>query len=465
MQPPIHSPQMNAQLLVVDDDDTVCEYFSAVLSGAGFEVETASSGNGALERLRSRRYDVLLTDLAMAGMDGLALAKASAEIHPTMPVVVVTGSSELSAAVEAMRAGVQDFIVKPVDTDVLIHQVRRAARHGQLEQRVAHLEGELERVAGRHGMLGESGRMRQVRDMIDRVSRSDVNVLITGESGTGKELAARAVHRASSRAEGPFVALNCAAIPSALIESELFGHVKGAFTDARKDRDGLLVQAEGGTLFLDELGEMPMEMQPKLLRALQERTVRPVGGGRETPFDARIVTATNRDLEDEVEAGRFREDLLYRVDVVRLELPPLRARGRDVLLLGQHFLGKYAHLGQQTVSQFSAQAAQKLLQYDWPGNVRELENCIERAMALSRDEEVALEDLPRKVRDYKSDHISVDGDDSSEDELLTLEQIEARYIRRVMKAVEGNKSKAARILGLDRRSLYRRLDKYDVEVP
>jgi two-component system response regulator HydG len=454
---------MSAQLLVVDDDENVCEYFSAILEGAGFGVETAGSGDEALERLRERRYEVMLTDLAMGGMDGLTLAKAAAEIHPTMPVMVVTGSSDLGSAVEAMRAGVQDFIVKPVDSDVLIHQVKRAARHGELEQRVAHLEGELDRVAGRHGMLGESGRMRQVRDLIDRVSRSDVNVLVTGESGTGKELAARAIHQASPRAEGPFVALNCAAIPAALIESELFGHVKGAFTDARKDRDGLLVQAEGGTLFLDELGEMPLEMQPKLLRALQERTVRPVGGERETPFDARIVTATNRDLEDEVEAGRFREDLLYRVDVVRLELPPLRARGRDVLLLGQHFLGKYAHLGEQTVSRFSSQAAQLLLQYDWPGNVRELENCIERAMALSRDEEVALDDLPRKVREFKSDRISIDGADDAEGELLTLEQIEARYIRRVMKAVEGNKSKAARILGLDRRSLYRRLDKYEVE--
>lgn len=461
--PQLHSPKMSAQLLVVDDDENVCEYFSAILEGAGFGVETAGSGDEALERLRERRYEVMLTDLAMGGMDGLTLAKAAAEIHPTMPVMVVTGSSDLGSAVEAMRAGVQDFIVKPVDSDVLIHQVKRAARHGELEQRVAHLEGELDRVAGRHGMLGESGRMRQVRDLIDRVSRSDVNVLVTGESGTGKELAARAIHQASPRAEGPFVALNCAAIPAALIESELFGHVKGAFTDARKDRDGLLVQAEGGTLFLDELGEMPLEMQPKLLRALQERTVRPVGGERETPFDARIVTATNRDLEDEVEAGRFREDLLYRVDVVRLELPPLRARGRDVLLLGQHFLGKYAHLGEQTVSRFSSQAAQLLLQYDWPGNVRELENCIERAMALSRDEEVALDDLPRKVREFKSDRISIDGADDAEGELLTLEQIEARYIRRVMKAVEGNKSKAARILGLDRRSLYRRLDKYEVE--
>ncbi len=456
---------MNAQLLVVDDDENVCEYFSIVLRGAGFQVTTAGTGREALELLRSRRYDVLLTDLAMAGMDGLALAKAAAEIHPTMPVIVVTGSSDLSSAIDAMRAGVQDFIVKPVEADVLIHQVRRASRQGELEQRVALLEGELERVAGRHGMLGESGRMRQVRDLIDRVSRSDVNVLITGESGTGKELAARAVHQASPRADGPFVALNCAAIPSTLIESELFGHVKGAFTDARKDRDGLLVQAEGGTLFLDELGEMPLEMQPKLLRALQERTVRAVGGERETPFDARIVTATNRDLEDEVEAGRFREDLLYRVDVVRLELPPLRSRGRDVLLLGQHFLGKYAHLGQQTVSQFSPQAAQVLLQYDWPGNVRELENCIERAMALSRDEEVALEDLPRKIRDFKSDQVSIEGEESTDEELLTLEQIEARYIRRVMKAVEGNKSKAARILGLDRRSLYRRLDKYEAGAP
>ena len=452
---------MSARLLVVDDDETVCAYFSTILAGADFDVDTAPSGERALEMLRVHRYDVLLTDLSMAGMDGLALAKAAAEIHPTMPVMVVTGAADLKAAIEAMRAGVQDFIVKPVDADVLIHQVRRAARHGALEDRVVHLETELRRVSERHGMLGESARMRQVRDLIDRVSRSDVNVLVTGESGTGKELAARAIHDASPRADGPFVALNCAAIPATLIESELFGHVKGAFTDARKDRDGLLVQAEGGTLFLDELGELPIEMQPKLLRALQERRVRPVGGESERPFDARIVTATNRDLEHEVETGAFREDLLYRVDVVRVELPPLRARGRDVLLLAQHFLGKYEHLGQHTISRLSSPAASALLQYDWPGNVRELENCIERAMALARDEEIALEDLPRKVREYESDRVTVDAEE--EDEFLTLEQLEARYIRKVMKAVEGNKSKAARILGLDRRSLYRRLDKYEVE--
>ena len=458
---PVHSTSMNPSLLVVDDDETVCAYFSTILASADFEVETASSGEAAADRLRAKRYDVLLTDLAMTGMDGLGLAKVAAEIHPTMPVIVVTGAADLRSAVEAMRAGVSDFIVKPVDADVLIHQVRRAARQGALEQRVADLETELRRVNEQHGMLGESGRMKQVRSLIDRVSRSDVNVLVTGESGTGKELAARALHDASPRAGGPFVALNCAAIPAALIESELFGHVKGAFTDARKDRDGLLVQAEGGTLFLDELGEMPLEMQPKLLRALQERVVRPVGGATERAFDARVVTATNRDLEEEVEAGNFREDLLYRVDVVRLELPPLRARGRDVLLLAQHFLGKYEHLGQQPVSRLSPAAASALLHYDWPGNVRELENCMERAMALARDEEIALEDLPRKVREYERDHVTIDDDD--EDELLTLDQLEARYIRKVMKVVEGNKSKASRILGLDRRSLYRRLEKYEVE--
>ncbi|MCR9159993.1 MAG: sigma-54-dependent transcriptional regulator [Nannocystaceae bacterium] len=452
---------MKPRLLVVDDDETLCAYFSAILTSADYEVETASTGEAAAEQLRSKRYDVLLTDLAMSGMDGLALAKIAAEIHPTMPVIVVTGAGDLRTAVESMRAGVSDFIVKPVDADVLVHQVGRAARQGALEQRVVDLESELRRVNERHGMLGESGRMKQVRSLIDRVSRSDVNVLITGESGTGKELAARAIHDASPRESGPFVALNCAAIPATLIESELFGHVKGAFTDARKDRDGLLVQAQGGTLFLDELGEMPLEMQPKLLRALQERRVRPVGGASEKPFDARIVTATNRDLEDEVEAGNFREDLLYRVDVVRLELPPLRARGRDVLLLAQHFLGKYEHLGQQTISRLSPAAASALLHYDWPGNVRELENCMERAMALARDEEIALEDLPRKVREYERDRVSVDDDD--DDELLTLDQLEARYIRKVMKVVEGNKSKAARVLGLDRRSLYRRLEKYEVE--
>jgi two-component system response regulator HydG len=251
------------------------------------------------------------------------------------------------------------------------------------------------------------------------------------------------------------VVLNCAAVPENLLESELFGHVKGAFTDARRTREGLFAQADGGTLFLDEVGELPLPMQPKLLRAIQERRVRPVGGDSELEFDARIVTATNRDLESEVDEGRFREDLFYRIDVVRIEMPPLRARGKDVLLLAQHFLEQYS---EGKVSGLAEGAAEKLLSYDWPGNVRELENCIERAAALARYDQITVDDLPKKIRDHRSDHVLISTEDPSE--LLTLEQLEERYIRKVLELMGGNKSQAARALGLDRRTLYRRLEKF-----
>ena len=281
-------------------------------------------------------------------------------------------------------------------------------------------------------------------------------MLISGESGTGKELVARAIHERSARKEAPFIAINCAAMPASLLESELFGHVKGAFTDAKRSRPGLFLQAAGGTLFLDEIGEMPLEMQAKLLRVLQERTVRPVGGDTEVPFSARLVTATNRDLEVEVEERRFREDLFYRVNVVHVSVPPLRARQGDVLELAHAFVRRIAARTSKVVEGISPEAAQRLIDYDWPGNVRELDNCIERAVALTRTAEIAVDDLPEKIRNHRSARIVIDGDDPAE--LITLAEMEHRYVYRVLAACGGNKTQAARVLGIDRRSLYRRLD-------
>ena len=286
-------------------------------------------------------------------------------------------------------------------------------------------------------------------------------MLVTGESGTGKEMIARAIHRRSKRSGGPFVALNCAAVPEALLESELFGHAKGAFTDAKGARAGLFMQATGGTLFLDEIGELPLTLQPKILRALQERKVRPVGADTELAFDARIVVATNRDLESMVEEHRFREDLFYRVNVIRVELPPLRARGSDVLLLAQHFLEHYAASFDKRVIGVSAPAAQRLMGYYWPGNVRELQNCIERAVALTRLENLAVEDLPEKIRNYSRSFQVVVADDPSE--IVPLEEVERRYILGVLEAVGGSKTLAAQKLGLDRKTLYRKLERYDVD--
>jgi len=286
-----------------------------------------------------------------------------------------------------------------------------------------------------------------------------VSVLITGASGTGKELVARALHnRSRRRSAGPFVAVNCAAIPEQLLESELFGHVKGAFTDARSARRGLFLKAQGGTIFLDEIAELPLAMQPKLLRALQEHTVRPIGGSDEESYDARLITATNRELELEVKQGKFRTDLFYRINVVRIDVPPLRERGNDVLLIAQQYLTRAAAQLQKQVTGFSSAVAEKLLAYQWPGNVRELENSIERAVALAAYEQLAVNDLPEKIRDYRADDLSIPGIEAAE--LLTMEEVERRHILRVLKEVGGNKPAAAAVLGFDRSTLYRRLEHY-----
>jgi two-component system response regulator HydG len=285
--------------------------------------------------------------------------------------------------------------------------------------------------------------------------------LITGESGTGKEVVARALHRSGRRKDGPLVAVNCAAMPEPLLESELFGHTKGAFTDARTPRVGLFAQADGGTLFLDEIGDMPIGLQPKLLRALEERKVRPVGSSTEIAVDVRLVCATNRDLETAIEERRFREDLFFRINVIHVELPALRSRGGDVLLLAQHFVREYAARFEKKVGGITPQAAERLQTYAWPGNVRELRNCIERAVALTRYEDLTVDDLPEKIRDYRASHIVVAANDPSE--LVPLEEVEKRYVLRVLEAVGGNKALAARILKVDRRTLYRKLEVYGVD--
>jgi two-component system response regulator HydG len=331
-------------------------------------------------------------------------------------------------------------------------------QHGQLRQEVQRLRRAVVDTQCFGRLLGESTAMKRVFDLVARVADSDASVLIMGESGTGKELIARALHARSPRRAGPFLAVNCAAMPAALLESELFGHVRGAFTDAKSSRAGLFVQASGGTLFLDEIGDLPLEMQPKLLRALQERMVRPVGGNEEIGFDARIVTATNRDLEGEVDAKRFREDLFYRINVVRVDAPALRERGGDVLLLAQHFVERFAARSNKAVRGIHATAAERLLNYDWPGNVRELENCMERAVALLRFDEVTLDDLPEKVRQYHANRPILGVGELGE--VVTLDELQRRYVHRVLTLVGGNKSRAADLLGRDRRTLYRRLDRY-----
>jgi two-component system, NtrC family, response regulator AtoC len=444
---------MTGRILVVDDDHEMCELLAKQLVRRGFEVTAHESADRALARLAADDFDAVVTDIRMRGLDGIQLCERLRSNRPDTPVLVITAFGSLDTAVAAIRAGAYDFLPKPFEIEELGFRLERAIQHRNLATEVKRLRArEPEPV---DELVGTSIAMRQLRELVARVARSDAPVLVLGETGSGKERVARALHRLGPRPAGPFVALNCAALPEHLLESELFGHARGAFTDAKSARSGLVLEANDGTLFLDEIAELPLALQPKLLRALEERRVRPVGGNEEVAFDARIVSATNRDLDAAVEDGRFREDLFFRIDVLRVEVPPLRARGSDVLLLAQHFLGECASRMEKQVVGLSHGAAEKLLAYPWPGNVRELVNCIERAVALTDHEQILVEDLPERIRADTSGHFLVASDDPSE--LAPLEVIERRYIARVMEAVGGNKTLAARILGVDRKTLYRKL--------
>ena len=447
-----------ARVLLADDDPELCRHVEAELAERGLSVRSLRSAEAAIAGLESESFDVVISDIHMGKMSGIELCRHVVERRPDVPVIVITAFGKLDAAVAAIRAGAYDFVTKPLDFDALRLTIDRALQHKSLSDEVKRLR-DGSRSLDFGDLVGESAPMKKLYALMDRVAESDASVVLTGESGTGKEIVARAVHARSRRADGPFVAVNCAAMPESLLESELFGHAKGAFTDARTTRTGLFVQASGGTLFLDEIGDMPVGVQPKLLRALQQKTVRPVGGDAEVPFDARIVAATHRDIESEVDERRFREDLYFRINVIRLELPPLRARGADVLLLAQRFVERFARQSGKAVVGLSAAAADKLLSYPWPGNVRELMNCIERAVALTQYDKLGVDDLPERVRDHRSAHVLVTADDPSE--LQPLAEVERLYVLRVLDAVGGNKSTAAKVLRLDRKTLYRKLERYE----
>ena len=446
------------RVLLVDDDRTLAETLALGLGKRGYEARVATSAEAAFARALAEDIDVVVTDLRMPGGDGISLCDRIAANRPDLPVVVMTGFGSLEAAVAAIRAGAYDFISKPVQLDVLALAIDRAARTRALTDEVKRLRSDVARPSS-DDLVGNSAAMRKVQDLVARVADAEVSVLVTGESGTGKEVIAQALHRGSRRARGPFVAVNCSAMPEALLESELFGHVRGAFTDAREARTGLFAQAKGGTLFLDEIGDMPLTLQPKLLRALQERKVRPVGASSEVPIDVRILAATNRDLEAAIEEKRFREDLFFRLNVIQIALPPLRSRAGDVLPLAHHFLALFARRSGRAVTGIAQPAAEKIASYSWPGNVRELQNCMERAVTLARFEQIIVEDLPEKIRAYRSSHVLVTSDDPAE--LVPMEEVERRYIFRVLESVGGNKAAAARILGFERKTLYRKLERWE----
>jgi two-component system response regulator HydG len=441
-------------VVVIDDDRDACEILEVALTQDGMNTRSFANGTVALREIESEPPHVLLTDLEMEGTGGLEVVRWMGDAHPDVPVIVVTGHADLDHAVNALRAGAYDFLTKPLDHQRLAPAVRRAGEHGLLRTEVKRLRQQVVRRETEWSIVGDSPPMKRVFEIVERVARIDAPVFVTGESGTGKELIARALHQRSARAHGPFVAVSCAAVPANLIETELFGHARGAFTGAGSPRSGLFSAANGGTLFLDEIGELPVEIQPKLLRALQERCVRPVGADHEVPFDARLISATNRVLEDDVATGRFREDLFYRLNVVTVQLPPLNQRGQDILALAQRFVERTSDAYGKRVRGIGPDTARKLLSYPWPGNVRELENCVSRAVALTRYDQLTVHDLPERIANHRPDAV---GPDIGSEVMISLSELEERYIRQVLDHTQGNKAQAARVLGIDRRTLYRKL--------
>ena len=447
------SPNSNS-ILIVDDDPELRNLMKDILEDHSFQVTVARDGNEALSGLDDQESLVVLTDLRMKGMDGAELLQEIVKRHPACNVIMMTAFGTVESAVEAMKRGAFDYLTKPIKTDELLVTIEKALREAMLRQEVAQLRRQVKRDYSFDQILGKSKPMQEVFDLIRRVADTQTNILITGESGTGKELVAKAIHFNSSRKVAPFIPVNCAAIPEFLLESELFGHMKGSFTDAKFDKRGLFEEAQKGTLFLDEISEMPMMLQAKLLRAVQEREIRRVGATRSVAIDVRIIAATNLHLAEEVQAKRFREDLYYRLNVIEIRLPPLRERKEDIPLLCDMMLEKSSVGRQKDVTKLSEATLGLLLDYAWPGNVRELENIMERAVTLAQGPVVTPNDLPPAIRDAQGDRHLVE---ESAERLLSLEDIEHLYIQRMLEKTEGNKFKAAQILDIDRKTLYRKL--------
>jgi DNA-binding NtrC family response regulator len=446
------------RVLVVDDEPEMCSLLSDILKDEGCAVDVAYSGEQALAKMQEQDFAVVISDLNMKGMPGLTLLKEIKRLHPETNVIIMTAFGSIESAIEAMKQGAYDYVMKPVKSAEITLTTQKAVREASLRRELLWLRRAVEKEYSFNQILGKSRPMQAVFELIRRITPSPSSVLITGASGTGKELVARAIHYNSPRAQGPFIPVNCAAIPENLLESEMFGHMRGAFTDAKTDRRGLFEEAQGGTLFLDEISELPLSLQAKLLRVLQEREIRRVGGTKSIPVDVRVIAATNLDLAGEVKAKQFREDLYYRLNVIEVHMPALRERTEDIPLLALHFVKKYAEPMKKPVTGLTEGALALLMDYAWPGNVRELENVIERGVTLTRGEKIGSEDLPQAVRGDSGDrHMIEEGAEKTR----TLAEVERTYILRVMEKTAGNKYQAAQILGIDRKTLYRKLDEIE----
>lgn len=442
------------KILIVDDELSVRQSLEEWFVEDGFQVWTAGDGEKALHKMDAGPFDIVIIDLKMPGMDGITLEKRIREIDEEAAIIILTAFASVETAVEALKLGAFDYVTKPVDPDELSNTVRNALKQRQLETENTRLKAEVSELTLPSPIIGDSPRMRRVLDMISTVAGTEASVVIRGESGTGKELIARAIHSQSERRFFPIVALNCGSIPETLLESELFGHEKGAFTGAQYRRKGKIELAHGGTLFLDEIGDIPPKMQVDLLRVLETRRFHRLGGNQEISSDFRLVCATNRDLEALIEEGTFREDLYYRINVFVIDLPPLRERREDIPALTHHFIEKYSRAMGKPVKELGPEVERLLVSYAWPGNVRELENAVERAMVVGKEAGIQASDLPVPLART-----------TPEPQGATLAAIERRHIERVLGEEDGNITRAAAALGIDRGTLYNKLRRYGIERP
>jgi DNA-binding NtrC family response regulator len=438
-------------LLIVEDDEPLAELFVGIATARGLTAETAPTIAAGKARIEAGDVDLLLTDMRLPDGSGVDLVAWAREADPRIVILAVTAFGTIEVAVRAIRSGAYDFLTKPIEPAALSVALDRAVEVRRLRGEVEALRGALATETALSGIIGKSRALADITSFVRRVADSPATVLVTGPSGSGKEIVARALHETRRRKDGLFVAVNAAAIPETLLESELFGFKKGAFTDARQDKKGLFVEAHGGTLFLDEIGDLPLVLQAKILRVLEEREVRPLGATRSIPVDVRVVAATNHDLRKAVKEGRFREDLFYRLAVIEIAIPPLRDRPEDVLPLAEHFLRRAAKRAGLAIQGFSGAASRVLLAHDWPGNVRELENAVERAVALGQGEWVSPDDLPPTVQKPSAPDLFA----GAAERMMTLDEVERAYVKHMLERLGGNKVRAAAALGINRRTIQR----------
>lgn len=442
------------KILVIDDDPNILKVIRMRLEAKGYQIAASLEGEQAVETAKGEAFDLALVDLKLNGKNGIEVMEDLHHINPEMPIIILTAHGSIESAVDAMKKGAHSYLTKPFDYHELLVQIENCLERSRLLKEVKRLRGMVKKQYGFENIVGKSEKMLRVLEQLSQIAESDSIVFIEGESGTGKELIAKHLHVASLRKEGPFVAINCAAIPETLLESELFGYEKGAFTGADRRKRGLFAQAHGGTFFLDEISEMSLAMQAKLLRVLQEKEVHPLGGEKTIQVDARIIVASNKNLEDEVALGRFRKDLFYRVHVIVVTLPPLRERKEDIPLLAKHFLGKFAETMKKEITGLTPTALQKLVLHDWPGNVRELENTIESAVALA-SHDLITEDLILPTQKPQ--------DESLQSLKDAKEGFEKNYLIRLLQITAGNVSQAAKLAGKYRADLYELLRKHNLE--